>query len=78
MYLINPDYNSCDDLSLIIHQAYLTRASLNGIEALVRLPMLQHHHGEMLCKFAILYAPYFVINAGGNIEMHHQRVASVE
>jgi len=33
----------------------------------------EHRHGEMLRERGILYAPDFVINAGGIIEIHHQR-----
>ena len=40
--------------------------------------LARHHHGEMLRKLGILYAPDFVINAGGIIEIHHQRSGSAE
>jgi leucine dehydrogenase len=35
-------------------------------------------HGEALREAGILYAPDFVINAGGIIEIHHQRVGSAQ
>lgn len=38
----------------------------------------EHRHGEMLRERGILYAPDFVINAGGIIEIHHQRSGTPE
>lgn len=38
----------------------------------------KQHHGEALRELGILYAPDFVINAGGIIEIHHQRTESQE
>lgn len=35
-------------------------------------------HGEMLRKRGTLYAPDFVINAGGIIEIHHQNTGSMD
>lgn len=36
----------------------------------------QHRHGEMLREQDILYAPDFVVNAGGIIEIYHQRAGT--
>lgn len=38
----------------------------------------EHRHGEMLREQGVLYAPDFVINAGGIIEIHHQRVGTAD
>jgi leucine dehydrogenase len=38
--------------------------------------LARHHHGETLRQAGILYAPDFVINAGGIIEIHYQRTNS--
>ena len=38
----------------------------------------EQRHGEALRQLGILYAPDFVINAGGIIEIHHQRAGSAD
>ena len=38
--------------------------------------LAEHRHGNVLRELGILYAPDFVINAGGIIEIHHQRVGT--
>ena len=40
--------------------------------------LAERRHGEMLRTNNILYAPDFVINAGGIIEIHHQRSGTAE
>ncbi len=40
--------------------------------------LAESRHGNDLRELGILYAPDFVINAGGIIEIHHQRAGSAE
>lgn len=40
--------------------------------------LAQIEHGDLLRKQGVLYAPDFVINAGGIIEIHHQAAGTME
>ena len=58
-----------DDQSIATLKAGIVAGGANN-------QIAEHRHGEMLRELGILYAPDFVINAGGIIEIHHQRAGT--
>lgn len=65
-------------MGAIINDVSLTSLRAKVVAGGANNQLANSRHGEVLREMGVLYAPDFVINAGGIIEIHHQRSNTAE